>query len=112
MAAVAPIAAIRIKNILFATDFSETSMNALPYLACIARHFGATIFPTYVIPGEPRYEVPMDQITEELKSSRRDAELRIAKIVGDSRLRGLPHHVLVERGEVWEEIRQDRKSVV
>jgi len=48
----------------------------------------------------------MDQITEELKSSRRDAELRIAKIVGDSRLRGLPHHVLVERGEVWEEIRQ------
>lgn len=43
----------RLKNILFATDFSEASMKALPYVGSIARTFGAKVFLCHVITPTP-----------------------------------------------------------
>jgi nucleotide-binding universal stress UspA family protein len=43
----------RLKNILFATDFSEASMKALPYAANIARKFGAKVLVCHVITPTP-----------------------------------------------------------
>ena len=42
-----PVASV--KNILFATDFSEASMKAFPYAASLAQKFGASIFACHVI---------------------------------------------------------------
>jgi nucleotide-binding universal stress UspA family protein len=105
-AAVAPSGVVRIKNILFATDFSELSRSAVPYLGCIAHRFGSTVFPCYVIPDEPRYEVPMDQVADELKLSRKQAEQKITELLNDRALRDVPQHMLVERGEVWDALQQ------
>ena len=38
-----------LKNILFATDFSEPSMKAFPYVAALAKRFGASVFPCHII---------------------------------------------------------------
>ena len=41
--------ALSLKNILFATDFSETSESALPYATAISRHFGSTLHVAHVL---------------------------------------------------------------
>lgn len=43
----------RLKNILFATDFSEASMKALPVAANMARKFGAKVLVCHVITPTP-----------------------------------------------------------
>jgi nucleotide-binding universal stress UspA family protein len=42
-AVLVPPAALQLKNILFATDFSEGSAHALPYVRGIARAFNSTV---------------------------------------------------------------------
>jgi nucleotide-binding universal stress UspA family protein len=44
-----PKAAIAVKNVLFATDFSETAESALPYAAAICRRFGSTLHAVHVV---------------------------------------------------------------
>jgi len=41
--------ALSLKNILFATDFSETSEAALPHATAISRHFGSTLHLAHVL---------------------------------------------------------------
>lgn len=41
---------VKIKNILFATDFSSASAQAIPYIQNIARHYRASIFALHVRP--------------------------------------------------------------
>jgi nucleotide-binding universal stress UspA family protein len=41
--------AIKFKNVLFTTDFSEASTNALPYAAALAREFGGRVFVCYIV---------------------------------------------------------------
>jgi len=42
-----PVASL--KNILFATDFSEASMKAFPYAASLAKKFGASVYACHII---------------------------------------------------------------
>src|ERR1017187_3998670 len=42
-------AAISIKNLLYATDFSATSEAALPYATAICRRFGSTLHMVHVL---------------------------------------------------------------
>ena len=46
-AAANPVASL--KNILFATDFSEASMKAFPYVELLAKKFGASVFACHII---------------------------------------------------------------
>jgi len=70
-----PVASL--KNILFATDFSEASMKAFPYAASLAKKFGASIFachiitPTSLVTAAPQsapyfYEAEYEAATKEL----------------------------------------------
>ena len=70
-----PVASL--KNILFATDFSEASMKAFPYAASLAKEFGASIFvchiitPTSLVTAAPQsapyfYEAEYEAATKEL----------------------------------------------
>jgi nucleotide-binding universal stress UspA family protein len=53
-ARVIPVApAVHFKNILFATDFSDSSMKALPYATGLARKFGAALFVCHVVTPTP-----------------------------------------------------------
>jgi nucleotide-binding universal stress UspA family protein len=48
-----PVPAANLKNILFATDFSQASMNALPYATGIAKKLGASVYLCHIVPPSP-----------------------------------------------------------
>ena len=51
--AVRPIPTTKLRNILFATDFSEASMHALPYAAGIARKLGSSVYLCHIVEPKP-----------------------------------------------------------
>ncbi|PYV27309.1 MAG: hypothetical protein DMG24_04880 [Acidobacteria bacterium] len=46
------VALIKLKNILFATDFSPASLTALPYAAALARRYASKIYLAHIIMPE------------------------------------------------------------
>ncbi len=81
------IPAVRLKNILFATDFSECSRQALPYVASLARNFDSSVYlfhvvtPSQLVIAAPEaapylYEALCNNSTEELTDMARSPELR------------------------------------
>ncbi|MGA2920928.1 MAG: universal stress protein [Candidatus Sulfotelmatobacter sp.] len=96
-------AAISVKNVLFATDFSPTSESALPYATAISRHFGSTLHVAHVLSdssvllmtGGVDY-VSVGTLYEDAHS---DAQERIQRIT--TRLEGIPHRTYVRHGQVW-----------
>lgn len=70
--------AIKLKNVLFTTDFSEASTNALPHAAALAKEFGGRVFvchivtPTALAIGAPEaapylYQAEMETAKQELE---------------------------------------------
>ena len=51
--AVKPIPTLKFINILFATDFSEASMHALPYVAGMATKLGSLVYLCHVVEPNP-----------------------------------------------------------
>lgn len=97
---------ISLKNILFATDFSEASQAALPYAAAIARRYDSQLHiahimspASYLIPSQPGEPVTMDSIHE---AARADVRERMETVA--SHLKTVPHHSYVREGEVWESL--------
>ncbi len=99
-------AGISLKNILFATDFSEASQAALSYAAAIARrydsqlHIAHIMSPTsYIIPSQPGDPVTLDSIHEAALADARERMQTLAL-----HLKNIPHHTYVREGEVWESL--------
>jgi len=101
--AAGPSSAVVVKNVLFATDFSETSEAALPYAAAICRHFGSTLHLVHVVSeaslllmtGGVDY-VSMGTIYEDAHT---EAKEKLDEIAG--RLEGIPQRSYVRHGQVW-----------
>jgi nucleotide-binding universal stress UspA family protein len=96
-------AGISLKNILFATDFSEASQAALPYAAAIARRYDSHLHivhivspASYVISSQPGDPVTLDCIHEAAVA---DARQKLETVA--SHLKTVPHHTYVREGEVW-----------
>lgn len=91
---------IELKNILFATDFSEVSETALLFAESITRRYGAKLCVTHVaVPSETAMLPPeswgaCEQAIEE--ATQRD----MARL--DERLRILPHQLALRHGGVWD----------
>jgi len=95
---------ISLKNILFATDFSEPSAAALPYAAAISRRYDSQLHVVHVMPPAS-YMVPtapIDPITIESmhETACADAHQRMDALA--SHLTTVPHHIYVRHGSVWE----------
>ena len=110
----APVAGL--KNILFATDFSEPSMKAFPYVVALAKNFGASVFachvitPTSLVAAAPQaapslYEAEYDASTRELDN-----------IVGSPQLQGVKSKALLSSGllgdALLDEIKQNNIDLV
>lgn len=99
-------AAISVKNVLFATDFSATSEAALPYATAICRRFGSTLHTAHVLSdaslllmtGGVDY-VSMSTIYEDAHT---EAEVKLDQIT--ARLEGIPHRNYVRHGQVWKNL--------
>jgi nucleotide-binding universal stress UspA family protein len=101
-----PLAALSVKNVLFGTDFSDTSETALPYAAAICRHFGSTLHVAHIVSdtklllmtGGVDY-VAMADLYENADS------VALAKVHGvTSRLGELPCRTYVRHGNPWKNL--------
>ncbi len=92
---------VAVKNVLFATDFSEASEAALPYAAAFSEYFGCELHVTHVLPdvkflrpGAPDPAV-FGSIYEDAYSNAQDKMRRFSK-----RVKSIPHQVCVRHGEI------------
>jgi nucleotide-binding universal stress UspA family protein len=92
---------VSLSKILVTTDFSEVSNRALDYAIALARRYDARIYLTHVITPDPFQfaEPQLAQATYE--KVRQAAEEGITDILISGKLRGVPHEVLMEEGNVW-----------
>lgn len=92
---------VALTKILVTTDFSEVSDRALDYAIALARRYDARIYLTHVITPDPFQfaEPQLAQATYE--KVRQAAEEGITDILISGKLRGVPHEVLMEEGNVW-----------
>ena len=96
-----PLTAVAVKNVLFATDFSEASEAALPYAATFSAHFGSHLHLTHVLPdvkllrpGAPDAAL-FGPIYEDAYGNAQDRMKRLARRVKD-----LPHHTYLRQGDI------------
>jgi nucleotide-binding universal stress UspA family protein len=99
-------AGISLKNILFATDFSEASEAALPYAAAISGRYQSQLYLVHVI-SPAGYVVPSghaDAVTLESmhQAALADARERMETIA--SRLKTIPHQTYIREGGLWDSL--------
>jgi nucleotide-binding universal stress UspA family protein len=89
---------ISLSNILFAMDFSPSSLRAYPYAADIALHYGGKVFVAHVVPSGACDEVTS---AEQVKLDRL-LEAAAEAGLNDPRgaLRQIPHEVLIDHGDI------------
>jgi nucleotide-binding universal stress UspA family protein len=99
-------ASISLKNVLFATDFSEASEAALPYAAAISRRYDSQLHvvhvmspANYIVSSPPGDPVTIESVHEAVYS---DARQRMETLA--SHLNTVPHHTYVREGGVWESL--------
>ncbi|MGB2626472.1 MAG: universal stress protein [Candidatus Acidiferrum sp.] len=92
---------VLLSKILVTTDFSEVSDHALDYAISLAKRYDARIYLAHVITPDPFQfaEPQLAQATYE--KVRQAAEEGITDILISGKLRGVPHEVLLEEGNVW-----------
>lgn len=90
-----------LKNILFATDFSPSSLSAFPHAESIARRYGAKLYVSHVIPPEAYILVPPDKRDTALRQAKEYGEERLGALTQASNLSDVPHELLLDHGDVW-----------
>ncbi len=104
---------MEIRKILFATDFSEGSSNALPYAADMAKLYGAKLYLIHVIYDVAKtagWYVPHSSIDEIYADMKKAAEAELAKTFTDEMrglkeierlvMTGIPHEEITRFAEV------------
>jgi nucleotide-binding universal stress UspA family protein len=92
---------LRLKRILFATDFSPASATALPYVAAIARHFDSQLFIAHVVPRSEYAHIPKAEHPGALQRMRQNAESRITESLASGDFGEIPYQLLIEPGDIW-----------
>jgi len=107
---------VGLKNILFATDFSEPSMKAFPYVAALAKKFGASVFACHVITPASLATAAPQAAPMFYEAEYNAASKELENIVGSSQLNGLKTKVLLPSGilgdALLDEIQQNNVELV
>lgn len=90
------------KQVLIATDFSDASRRALAYAIAIARRYGSALSIVHALLPAPRDPIPLEALPHELNRRRLEAEQEIKNLGEEARIDDLNHHLLLERGRVWD----------
>ena len=91
---------VSLKSVLFATDFSSPSMQALPYATGIARKFQSKLYLAHIVPPED-YPSGHASAEEAGLAARGDAELKVGSLLNSASCRGLSCEGLVGNGDIW-----------
>jgi len=96
-------AAISLKNVLYATDFSPTSESALPYATAICRRFGSTLHVVHVLSDASLLlmtgGVDYVSVGTLYEDAHTEAQEKIKQIT--TRLGAIPNRTYVRHGQVW-----------
>jgi nucleotide-binding universal stress UspA family protein len=97
---------VAIKNVLFATDFSDVSEAALPYVTALSLRYGSTVHVVHVLPevailpSAAPDPATFGLIYEEVHSGAQEKIQQLSK-----RLKGFPHKTYVRHGEVLDVVK-------
>jgi nucleotide-binding universal stress UspA family protein len=96
-------AAISLKNVLYATDFSATSESALPYASAICRHFGSTLHVAHIISDASLLlmtgGVDYVSVGTLYEDAHTEAQEKIQQVT--TRLGEIPYRTHVRHGQAW-----------
>lgn len=101
-----PALNIRPKSILFATDLSHESENALRHAVALARHYGATLHLAHVVNAMGFTLAGPEAFELGCEAAMRDVATLQKKLEGSGALDGIRHDAVVRRGDVWPQIEQ------
>jgi nucleotide-binding universal stress UspA family protein len=92
---------ITFKQVMFLTDFSEPSCEALPFATAIARGFGSRIHAVHVlVPSSYAYMAP-EVATSLIDNQEESAKAEMERV--EAQLTGLPRDTVIERGtNLWD----------
>ncbi len=96
------MAPIRFQNILLATDFSQASVAAVGHAAAVARSYPGTVHVVHVIVPEVYWWAPPESLPSIEEGIQIWAQRGMKALLGSERLRDVPHHGIIERGEIWD----------
>jgi nucleotide-binding universal stress UspA family protein len=98
-------APVRVKNILYLTDFSEPSEAALPFATTLGRGYGAKVHALHVLLPAPYVYMTPGLTAVAIEAAEENARTEMQRV--ESQLAGLVHRTFVERGvEVWPAVRR------
>jgi nucleotide-binding universal stress UspA family protein len=102
MAALAtrPVPTTKLKNILFATDFSDASMHALPYIAGMARKLGSSVYLCHVVVPSPLVLSAPEAAPSLYEAMRNQATTQLAALTHSPELRDIEAKTLVGEGAI------------
>ena len=92
---------VRLRTLLWATDFSSSSEAALQYATAIARRYDSQIYMAHVIRPDSYQLVPPEAAGAALEQTRRYAEQQMGEMLISGRLHGIAHQVLLGEGDLW-----------
>lgn len=87
-----------LKNILFATDFSEASMKAFPYAAALGRKFGASVLACHVITPTALVAAAPQAAPELYEAEREASEQQLAGVLHSPLLQGVEARSVLPSG--------------
>ena len=91
---------IGLKNILFLTDFSESSATAVPFATSIARAYGSVVRALHVLVPSPYTYITPEVAATLLDDEEDRARAEMQQV--EAQFSGLPSEVMIERGgAVW-----------
>jgi len=101
---------IKVKNVLYLTDFSEPSEAALPYAAAIAREFGGKLYALHVLTPQPYvYSTPETTVTA-MEAQEEAAQEGMER--AGAHLAGLVHETIIENElGVWPAVERAIKEL-
>jgi len=94
---------LKLKNLLWTTDFSPASSASLPYAAALARRYDSRIFLAHVVVPHP-YPLVSPEAVPYVEGLGQAVSTRLSELEKVDELEGLPHEVLLVHGEVAEEL--------
>jgi len=102
----APAVGLRLtlKHILFTTDFTSVSENAMPYALAMARLYGSKIFVTHAVGPEPPLAIPLEPVPVEMDPHWQDARRNLAQVLETGAIRTTVREGILEQGNLREVI--------
>jgi len=99
---------IRMKNVLFAADFSESSQNALRYAMSFAREYEAKLWALHVVDEAANavcYDMMAGQLLDDLRIDvEQRAQEKMRRLIAPDKATGLNWEGLVRKGSPAQEI--------